>query len=75
MEAERLPRGVDPAMHVKLGRGGLTDVEWTVQLLQLQHAATVPELQTTATLDALPRRLRSRVCSPQPTERRCGTPG
>jgi glutamate-ammonia-ligase adenylyltransferase len=53
MEAERLPRGVDPAMHVKLGRGGLTDVEWTVQLLQLQHAARVPELQTTATLEAL----------------------
>ena len=34
MEAERLPRGVDPARHLKLGRGGLSDVEWTVQLLQ-----------------------------------------
>jgi glutamate-ammonia-ligase adenylyltransferase len=53
MEAERLPRGVDPALHTKLGRGGLTDVEWTVQLLQLQHAATVPGLQTTSTLPAL----------------------
>ena len=53
MEAERLPRGVDPAMHLKLGRGGLTDVEWTVQLIQLQHAARVPELQKTATLDTL----------------------
>ncbi len=39
MEAERLPRGVDPSRHLKLGRGGLSDVEWTVQLLQLQHAA------------------------------------
>jgi glutamate-ammonia-ligase adenylyltransferase len=53
MEAERLPRGVDPALHTKLGRGGLTDVEWTVQLLQLQHAATVPALRTTSTLPAL----------------------
>lgn len=53
MEAERLPRGVDPAMHIKLGRGGLADVEWTVQLMQLRHAGTMPALQTTATLEAL----------------------
>jgi glutamate-ammonia-ligase adenylyltransferase len=53
MEAERLPRGVDPAMHIKLGRGGLADVEWTVQLMQLQHAAAMPALQTTTTLEAL----------------------
>jgi glutamate-ammonia-ligase adenylyltransferase len=53
MEAERLPRGVDPALHTKLGRGGLTDVEWTVQVLQLQHAATHPALRTTSTLPAL----------------------
>jgi glutamate-ammonia-ligase adenylyltransferase len=53
MEAERLPRGVDPAMHLKLGRGGLADVEWTVQLLQLRHAAAVPTLRTTGTLDGL----------------------
>lgn len=53
MEAERLPRGVDPARHVKLGRGGLSDVEWTVQLLQLRHAHEVPGLRTTSTLDAL----------------------
>lgn len=53
MESERLPRGVDPRRHVKLGPGGLSDVEWTVQLLQLQHASTVTELRTTVTLDAL----------------------
>jgi glutamate-ammonia-ligase adenylyltransferase len=53
VEAERLPRGVDPARHLKLGRGGVTDVEWTAQLLQLQHAHEVPGLRTTATLDAL----------------------
>ena len=38
VEAERLPRGADPHRHLKLGRGGLSDVEWTVQLLQLRHA-------------------------------------
>ncbi|HVT22968.1 MAG TPA: bifunctional [glutamine synthetase] adenylyltransferase/[glutamine synthetase]-adenylyl-L-tyrosine phosphorylase [Mycobacteriales bacterium] len=53
MEAERLPRGVDPASHLKLGRGGLSDVEWTVQVLQLRHGSQLPSLRTTATLDAL----------------------
>ncbi|MEN3358991.1 MAG: [glutamine synthetase] adenylyltransferase / [glutamine synthetase]-adenylyl-L-tyrosine [Mycobacteriales bacterium] len=53
MESERLPRGADPATHTKLGPGGLADVEWTVQLLQLQYGATVPGLRTTRTLDAL----------------------
>jgi [glutamine synthetase] adenylyltransferase / [glutamine synthetase]-adenylyl-L-tyrosine phosphorylase len=53
VERERLPRGADPATHTKLGRGGLADVEWTVQLLQLQHAATVPELRTPSTVDGL----------------------
>jgi glutamate-ammonia-ligase adenylyltransferase len=49
MEAERIPRGADRALHVKLGPGGLSDVEWTVQLLQLQHAHAVPALRTTRT--------------------------
>lgn len=53
MEAERLPRGVDPHRHLKLGRGGLSDVEWTVQLLQLSHGHEVPGLRTTSTLSAL----------------------
>ncbi|MDN3904960.1 bifunctional [glutamine synthetase] adenylyltransferase/[glutamine synthetase]-adenylyl-L-tyrosine phosphorylase [Arthrobacter sp. YD2] len=53
VEAERLPRGADPSRQLKLGRGGLSDVEWLVQLLQLQHAHAIPELRTTATLPAL----------------------
>ncbi|EUA31048.1 glnD PII-uridylyltransferase family protein [Mycobacterium xenopi 3993] len=53
VDAERLPRGADPNRHTKLGRGGLADIEWTVQLLQMQHAHGVPALQTTSTLDAL----------------------
>jgi glutamate-ammonia-ligase adenylyltransferase len=53
VEAERLPRGVEPSRHLKLGRGGISDVEWTAQLLQLQHASQVPGLRTTSTVGAL----------------------
>ncbi|MDQ6525314.1 bifunctional [glutamine synthetase] adenylyltransferase/[glutamine synthetase]-adenylyl-L-tyrosine phosphorylase [Nocardioides sp. LHD-245] len=53
VDKERLPRGADPALHLKLGRGGLADIEWTVQLLQLRHGAEVPGLRTTQTLPAL----------------------
>ena len=49
VEAERIPRGADRALHVKLGPGGLSDVEWTIQLLQLQHAHAHPALRTTRT--------------------------
>ncbi|MER6977557.1 bifunctional [glutamine synthetase] adenylyltransferase/[glutamine synthetase]-adenylyl-L-tyrosine phosphorylase, partial [Streptomyces carpinensis] len=53
MESERLPRGADPKLHTKLGPGGLSDVEWTVQLLQLRHGAEVAGLRTTRTREAL----------------------
>ena len=53
VDRERLPRGADPNSHLKLGRGGLADIEWTVQLLQMQHAAAVPALRTSRTLEAL----------------------
>ncbi|MDQ2660868.1 MAG: bifunctional [glutamine synthetase] adenylyltransferase/[glutamine synthetase]-adenylyl-L-tyrosine phosphorylase [Actinomycetota bacterium] len=53
VENERLPQGADPTRHLKLGRGSLSDVEWYVQLVQLQHAAEIPALRTTSTLDAL----------------------
>jgi glutamate-ammonia-ligase adenylyltransferase len=53
VESERLPRGADPGTHTKLGRGGLADVEWTVQLLQLRHGAAVPGLRTTSTVDGI----------------------
>ncbi len=53
VDDERLPRGADPNTHLKLGRGGLADVEWTVQLLQMRHAGDVAALRTTQTLAAL----------------------
>ncbi|WP_433829050.1 bifunctional [glutamine synthetase] adenylyltransferase/[glutamine synthetase]-adenylyl-L-tyrosine phosphorylase [Actinoplanes sp. CA-015351] len=53
VETERMPRGADPNTHTKLGRGGLADVEWAVQLLQLRHAHAEPELRKTRTMEAL----------------------
>jgi glutamate-ammonia-ligase adenylyltransferase len=53
VESERLPQGADATRHVKLGRGSLTDVEWAVQLLQLQHARSSAALRTPSTLRGL----------------------
>ncbi|MFI1867807.1 bifunctional [glutamine synthetase] adenylyltransferase/[glutamine synthetase]-adenylyl-L-tyrosine phosphorylase [Streptomyces jumonjinensis] len=53
METERMPRGADPTLHTKLGRGGLSDVEWTVQLMQMRHGWVEPGLRTTRTRTAL----------------------
>ena len=56
IEKERIPRRVDPERHVKLGPGGIADVEWTVQMLQLEHGAARSALRgpsTLATLDAI----------------------
>jgi glutamate-ammonia-ligase adenylyltransferase len=53
VENERMPRGADRTMNTKLGRGGLSDVEWTIQLLQLRYAAEYPVLRTQSTVGAL----------------------
>jgi glutamate-ammonia-ligase adenylyltransferase len=53
VEVERLPLGADPTRHLKLGRGSISDVEWLVQLMQLQHGFENPDLQTPHTLLAL----------------------
>ena len=53
VDSERLPRGTNPRTNTKLGPGGLADVEWTVQLLQLMHGHELPGLRTVSTLDAL----------------------
>jgi glutamate-ammonia-ligase adenylyltransferase len=52
VDTERLPRGADPHAHTKLGRGGLVDIEWAAQLLQLEHGGDAA-LQTTRTIPAL----------------------
>jgi glutamate-ammonia-ligase adenylyltransferase len=48
VEKERIPPSDDPAFHLKLGPGALADIEWTVQLLQLQH-----QIVSTSTMQAL----------------------
>lgn len=48
IERERLPAGEDPQFHLKLGRGSLSDIEFTAQLLQLQHG-----VRATGTMAAL----------------------
>jgi glutamate-ammonia-ligase adenylyltransferase len=53
VEAERLPQGADPARHLKLGRGSVSDVEWLVQLMQVSHAGIETGLQTLSTTEAL----------------------
>ena len=53
VDKERLPRGADPKSHLKLGQGGLADIEWTVQLLQMRHSGSVAGLRTPRTLEAL----------------------
>ncbi|TFC00251.1 MULTISPECIES: bifunctional [glutamine synthetase] adenylyltransferase/[glutamine synthetase]-adenylyl-L-tyrosine phosphorylase [unclassified Cryobacterium] len=68
VEKERLPQGADPNRHLKLGRGSLSDVEWFVQLLQLQHAAAIPELRTHSTLGALQAAARAGLVSDSDAE-------
>jgi glutamate-ammonia-ligase adenylyltransferase len=68
VDTERLPRGADPTTHTKLGRGGLADIEWTVQLLQLQHAHEVPALRTPRTLDGLAAATEAGLISPEDAE-------
>lgn len=53
MESERLPRGIDPGLHTKLGPGGLSDIEWLVQIKQLEHGFQFPDIKVTETLPAL----------------------
>lgn len=53
VENERIPRGVGSERHIKLGRGGLSDVEWTIQAIQLDKAWGYPPLRVTGTLEGL----------------------
>lgn len=73
MESERLPMGVNAKRHVKLGPGGLTDIEWVAQMLQLQHAYNLPEMQVTGTLDALEAARKHKLLTEDEAELLCQT--
>lgn len=47
--AERGEAGIE----VKLGRGGIRDIEFTVQMLQMLNGGRMPDLRTGSTLDAI----------------------
>jgi glutamate-ammonia-ligase adenylyltransferase len=53
VEKERIPAGEDPDYHLKLGRGGISDVEFLTQLLQLRHGGTISSLRVPGTVEAL----------------------
>lgn len=53
MEKERVPRGTDARRHLKFGPGGLADVEFSAQMLQLRHAHEMDDLRVTGTIEAL----------------------
>lgn len=52
MEAQIAQRG-ETEIEVKLGRGGIRDIEFTVQVLQLLNGGRVPELRVAPTLRAI----------------------
>lgn len=53
MERERIPRGTDPRRHLKLGPGGLSDIEFALQLIQLHHGHSHPTLRSANTVEVL----------------------
>jgi glutamate-ammonia-ligase adenylyltransferase len=59
IERERIPAGEDPEFHLKLGRGSLSDIEWTAQLLQLQHG-----IRAAGTMEALAALVAADVLAP-----------
>ena len=75
VDRERLPRGADPHTHLKLGRGGLADIEWTVQLLQLRYAGSVAGPAQPAHPDRPRRRARGRAPVTTPTPPPSTAPG
>lgn len=53
------------ANDVKLSRGGIREIEFTVQLLQVVRGGQFPELRTRSTLDALPRLAHAGLMPPE----------
>jgi len=61
--AKRSAGHPERANDVKLSRGGIREIEFTVQLLQVVRAGHFPELRTRPTLSALPRLVRANLMS------------
>jgi [glutamine synthetase] adenylyltransferase / [glutamine synthetase]-adenylyl-L-tyrosine phosphorylase len=52
---EQKVNGDDEARDVKVGRGGIRDIEFVIQFLQLLNGGDLPELRTGNTLEAMAR--------------------
>jgi glutamate-ammonia-ligase adenylyltransferase len=68
IERERIPPGEDPQFHLKLGRGSLSDVEFLVQLLQLEHGGARPALREPGTIRALEQLRAAELLSDEDTD-------
>ena len=69
-EATRRAAGrPDRANDVKLSRGGIREIEFTVQLLQVVRGGQFPEIRTRSTLKALPRLVARGLISAATAER------
>ncbi|WP_198972867.1 bifunctional [glutamate--ammonia ligase]-adenylyl-L-tyrosine phosphorylase/[glutamate--ammonia-ligase] adenylyltransferase [Xylophilus sp. ASV27] len=66
--ARRCAGKPERANDVKLSRGGIREIEFTVQLLQVVRGGQFPELRSRATLDALPRVAQAGLMTPETAE-------
>ncbi len=66
--AKRSAGHPERANDVKLSRGGIREIEFTVQLLQVVRGGQFPELRTRPTLDALKRVAKAGVMPPETAE-------
>lgn len=53
MERERIKRGTDPRRHLKLGPGGMSDIEFAAQVLQQRYGYSHEPLRVSGTLRAI----------------------
>ncbi|GAB2808653.1 bifunctional [glutamate--ammonia ligase]-adenylyl-L-tyrosine phosphorylase/[glutamate--ammonia-ligase] adenylyltransferase [Comamonas piscis] len=63
--AKRSAGHPERANDVKLSRGGIREIEFIVQLLQVVRGGQFPELRCRATLEALPRLERANLMAPE----------
>ena len=69
MERERIPRGTSARLNLKFGPGGMTDVEFACQIIQITHGHDHPELRVTSTWESLSAAHNARLISEESARR------
>ncbi|MFQ5517116.1 MAG: bifunctional [glutamine synthetase] adenylyltransferase/[glutamine synthetase]-adenylyl-L-tyrosine phosphorylase, partial [Acidimicrobiia bacterium] len=64
-ERQRIPAGEDPQFHLKFGPGGLVDVEFTVQILQLMAGGNQRRIRNANTLAATEALASNQILEPE----------